>query len=129
MSSCCFARGVFGVEPAGPIFERFLALYAELELAIEAGTEEDDHDEDDRESHLAERIVALYPDLLTELREQYQVAEGKLFYSGNGDSRPAECYTPPEMWIFGVGIDDVPGLALTPYFKSCAEWHTWVEMY
>jgi hypothetical protein len=112
------ACGVYGVLPDGPFFERFLRLWAER---LESMPEGEDYED------VADRVLEENPELLEELRGQYRAPDvARMFWTGSADDRPGRCATPPEGWVFGVGLYVMHRAHIRADFAAQAEYHTWV---
>jgi hypothetical protein len=98
--------------------------------------DDEDYDEDDDEVFIneterleayADKILEDNPDLLLELREQYQAPGAELFYTGSEDERPGRCACDPEIWLFGYGLFSLATAKVPPAFVAVAEYYSWVE--
>ncbi len=126
MSTSYFADAVYGVLPAGPIFDRFVNLFEQF--LLEAEQETSDLASEERMNQLAAQVLGAHPDLALELKEQYRAPQDcRLFWTGDEDDRPGRCQTETEIWIYGLGLPAMPvDEKISTRFRDEAEWHTWV---
>ena len=125
MSTSYFVNGVYGVLPEGPLFDRFLALFEDF---LPKAEEDEEPANDEVMDNVAEQVFQKHPDLVLELKEQYQAPDGCfMFWTGNDDDRPGECGIDAETWVYGIGLFAMPiEEKISPRFRDEAEWHTWV---
>jgi Mg2+ and Co2+ transporter CorA len=116
-----FAYGVFGIildaDENADFFEKFKDKVEELK----------EHGDSISINEIIDDICDEFPETVDNLRDRYDALDGVIFHSGLEKDRPGICNTPPDIFIFGYNMLNMPSQHISRRFACEASLHTWVE--